>query len=55
MSSTTLHHLDGLPVILVDMPESTSTTVQIFVKAGSVYEQRETNGISHFLEHMFFK
>lgn len=25
------------------------------VKAGNAYEQRETNGLSHFLEHMFFK
>jgi predicted Zn-dependent peptidase len=25
------------------------------VKAGNVYEQRDTNGLSHFLEHMFFK
>src|SRR5690606_38019111 len=27
----------------------------IWVKAGSRYEETEMNGISHFLEHMFFK
>ncbi len=37
------------------MTDSYSTTVQVFVKAGSIYENRKTNGISHFLEHMFFK
>lgn len=37
------------------MHDTYSTTVQIFVKAGSIYETRTTNGISHFLEHMFFK
>jgi len=30
-------------------------TVEIGVKAGSTYEDRKTNWISHFLEHMFFK
>jgi predicted Zn-dependent peptidase len=24
-------------------------------QAGSVYENAKTNGISHFLEHLFFK
>ena len=37
------------------MKDSNSTTVQILAKAGSIYETRETNGISHFLEHLFFK
>ena len=37
------------------LPESTSTTIEIMVKAGSIYETEKTNGISHFLEHMFFK
>jgi predicted Zn-dependent peptidase len=37
------------------MNDATSITIEILVKAGSIYETRETNGISHFLEHMFFK
>lgn len=36
--------------------ESASTiTTQIFCHAGSIYETKETNWLSHFLEHMFFK
>jgi len=45
----------GIETILAPMEEVNSVTVQILVKAGSNYETRETNGISHFLEHMFFK
>ncbi|NOZ45130.1 MAG: insulinase family protein [bacterium] len=37
------------------MKESNSITIQIFAKAGSIYENAQNNGISHFLEHMFFK
>lgn len=47
--------LSGLTTLFVPMNDTYSTTVQVFVKAGSIYETRETNGISHFLEHMFFK
>ena len=35
--------------------DTNSITVEIWVKAWSTYETRETNWISHFLEHMFFK
>lgn len=45
----------GIETIFAAMPDANSVTVQIFVKAGSVYETEKTNGISHFLEHMFFK
>ena len=51
----TLHNLNGLEVILAPMQESNTTTVEIFVKAWSVYETKKSNGLSHFLEHMFFK
>ncbi len=47
--------LSGLTTIFLPMNDTYSTTVQLFVKAGSIYENRRTNGISHFLEHMFFK
>jgi len=45
----------GIEVIFAHLPWSTSTTIEIVVKAGNVYEQRTANGLSHFLEHMFFK
>lgn len=37
------------------MPDSASTTVSIWVKAGSRNEDPEQAGIAHFLEHMVFK
>ncbi len=47
--------INWLTCIFYDMPHATSVTTQLFVKAGSIYEDDTTNGISHFLEHMFFK
>lgn len=44
-----------LPCFFVSLPEANSVTVQIFVKAGSIYETKENNGIAHLVEHMFFK
>jgi predicted Zn-dependent peptidase len=52
---TKILDINGIKTILVNLPESQSTTTQILVKAGSIYETKEINGISHFLEHMFFK
>lgn len=46
---------NGLRVILVPQKDSLSTTVLVFVEAGSEYETKEINGLSHFLEHMCFK
>jgi zinc protease len=37
------------------MPGTRVATVQIWVKAGSVYENAEEAGITHFIEHMIFK
>jgi predicted Zn-dependent peptidase len=50
------HHLEnGIPVVMERMRNFRSVTLGIWVSAGSRYEQPEENGISHFLEHMFFK
>lgn len=46
---------NGLRVILVPQKSSMATTVLTLVEAGSKYETKELNGISHFLEHMCFK
>lgn len=46
---------NGLRMITVPIKNSKSCTVLILVGAGSKYETKEINGISHFLEHMFFK
>ena len=46
---------NGVRIVLAPMPEAQSVTVALMYAAGSRYETRETNGIAHFAEHMFFK
>lgn len=46
---------NGLTLITIDLPHLESVTSMVAVGAGSRYEGRKNNGISHFLEHMFFK
>jgi predicted Zn-dependent peptidase len=46
---------NGLRLVTVPMKNTKAVTVLILVGAGSKYETKETNGVSHFLEHMFFK
>lgn len=42
-------------IITVPMKDNPTATVLVFVEAGSKYENKENNGISHFLEHLCFK
>lgn len=53
INTTTLKN--GLTLITIDLPHLDSVTSMIAVGAGSRYETKRINGISHFLEHMFFK
>lgn len=46
---------NGLTLITIDMPHLDSVTTLVAIGAGSRYETKKINGISHFLEHMFFK
>ncbi len=46
---------NNLRVISVPMADALTTTILVLVEAGSEYETRKNNGISHFLEHMCFK
>src|SRR5262252_1723333 len=46
---------NGLRVLSASMPHAQSVTVMVMLAAGSRYETKETNGIAHFAEHMFFK
>ena len=46
---------NGLRFISIPMKDAKSVTVLILVGTGSKYETKDINGISHFLEHMFFK
>lgn len=51
-----LHTLpSGLRILTAPSDGTKAATVNIFVGAGSRYEQEHERGISHFLEHMFFK
>ena len=45
----------GLRLITKKLEGTKAVTVLVLVGAGSRYETKDINGISHFLEHMFFK
>ena len=46
--------LNGLRVLMVPQ-EGMATTALVLVEAGSKYETKDINGLSHFLEHLCFK
>lgn len=46
---------NGLRIITAPKQDSLAATILVLVEAGSKYETKEINGISHFLEHMCFK
>ena len=46
---------NGLRVVTIPMKDNPTATVLVLVEAGSKYETKNVNGISHFLEHMCFK
>lgn len=45
----------GAQLITVPMKGTRTITVLVMFATGSKYETKDNNGISHFLEHMFFK
>ncbi len=50
------HVLDnGLRVLTVPAPGLHSAMVALYVRAGSRHEAPRVNGVSHFLEHLFFR
>jgi len=46
---------NGLRIITIPQKGTRAVTVLVLVRTGSKYETKEINGISHFLEHVFFK
>ena len=46
---------NGLRVVTTPIPTAQSVSVNVFVGVGSRGERRQTNGLSHFIEHMLFK
>lgn len=51
----TIEKVAGIEVIFAPMEDANSVTVELMCRAWSIYETKATNGISHFLEHLFFK
>ena len=47
--------LGDLKTLFIHSPGSTAATVQMWFRAGSALEEKDNQGIAHFLEHMFFK
>ncbi len=46
---------NGLTLLVKEVPGAKVVTVQIWVKAGSIYEGASEGGITHLIEHMIFK
>ncbi|MEK7642898.1 MAG: pitrilysin family protein [Patescibacteria group bacterium] len=46
---------NGLRAIVAPMEGTDTVTVLVLIGTGSNYEKKNINGLSHFLEHMFFK
>ena len=46
---------NGLTLLVKEVPGSKVATVQVWVKAGSIYEGEKEGGITHLIEHMIFK
>jgi predicted Zn-dependent peptidase len=46
---------NGLTIVLEEIPTVRSVSIGVWVLAGSRNETEKNNGISHFIEHMFFK
>ncbi len=46
---------NGARVVVVPQPSLHRVALGVYVGAGSRYEGAETNGISHFLEHMLYR
>jgi predicted Zn-dependent peptidase len=46
---------NGLRVVTTPVPTAQSVSVNVFVGIGSRGEDRRTNGLSHYMEHMLFK
>lgn len=46
---------NGVRTVVEQVPHVHSVAIGIWVKAGSRFENEQTNGMSHFIEHMVFK
>ncbi len=55
---STVHHKtlsNGFRLVTVEMPHLHSVRLSLFIHVGSRFETLKTNGLTHLLEHMFFR
>lgn len=52
-TKTTLSN--GVRVITVPLIDNPTVSFAVYIRTGSLYEEKEVGGIAHFLEHMCFK
>lgn len=48
-------NINGLNTLLIPMDKTDVVSVGMFIKVGSINENKDNNGIAHFLEHLMFK
>jgi predicted Zn-dependent peptidase len=53
IQTTTLPN--GLRIVTDFIPHVESVNIGVWIKAGTRYEEKNYNGVAHFLEHMAFK
>ena len=46
---------NGLTLLTERMPNIRSVSIGVWLRLGSRHEEKNENGISHFLEHLVFK
>lgn len=46
---------NGQTVVIQEVKSNPIVTIDTWIKTGSINENNENNGVSHFLEHLFFK
>lgn len=46
---------NGIRIIMEEMPSYRSVSIGVWIKAGSMYENKQNNGMAHVIEHMLFK
>ncbi len=46
---------NGTRIVMEEVPYVNSISIGVFIRAGSINENKKINGISHFIEHMLFK
>ena len=55
-NEATIYNLEnGQTVIIKEVHSNPIVTVDTWIKTGSINENDKNNGVSHFLEHLFFK